>query len=44
MLDRFDLRTKQRKIVEEDLAAFDRLLAEKKIPLILSDFKEKKRS
>jgi hypothetical protein len=32
---------KQRKIVEEDLAAFDRLLVEKKIPHILSDFKEK---
>jgi hypothetical protein len=32
---------KQRKVVEEDLAAFDRLLTEKKIPRILSDFKEK---
>jgi photosystem II stability/assembly factor-like uncharacterized protein len=32
---------KQRKIVEEDLAAFDRLLVEKKIPHILSDFKAK---
>ncbi len=32
---------KQRKVVEEDLAAFDRLLTEKKIPRILSDFKGK---
>ena len=32
---------KQRKIVEQDLAAFDRLLTEKKIPRILSDFKGK---
>jgi photosystem II stability/assembly factor-like uncharacterized protein len=32
---------KQRKIVDEDLAAFDRMLNEKKIPHILSDFKEK---
>ncbi len=32
---------KQKKVVEEDLAAFDRLLVEKKIPHILSDFKGK---
>jgi hypothetical protein len=32
---------KQRKVVEEDLAAFDRMLIEKKIPHILSDFREK---
>jgi len=32
---------KQNKCVEADLAAVDRLLTEKKIPRILSDFKEK---
>ncbi len=32
---------KQRKVVEEDLAAFDRLLTEKKIPRILLEFKGK---
>jgi len=32
---------KQNKGVEADLAAVDRLLTEKKIPRILSDFKEK---
>jgi hypothetical protein len=32
---------KQRKIVEEDLAAFNRMLVEKKIPHVLYDFKDK---
>jgi len=31
----------QRRIVEQDLAAFEKLLVEKKIPRILSDFKER---
>ncbi len=36
-----DVREKQKKIVEEDLAAFNAMLVEKKIPHVLSLFKDK---